>query len=69
PLPLDLPRDTLTFLHTSLGLAIAKLDKYLALIKDTLAYWLAVILTPSFLHKWIRVKVPEKVDKALSTFT
>ncbi|SCV57416.1 uncharacterized protein FFB14_15150 [Fusarium fujikuroi] len=47
-------------LRASLTIAIGRMDKYIATLEDSPAYWAAMILHPSLKKRWIEKYLPEE---------
>jgi hypothetical protein len=53
-------RQTLRALRASLAVAIYKIDKYVATLEDSPAYWAAMILHPGLKKRWIEKHLSEE---------
>jgi hypothetical protein len=66
----DLQDDNLRAIWASLTCAIYKIEKYVALLEDSPAYWAAMILHPGYKKRWIERNLSaEHASRVFAAFT
>lgn len=58
-------QQNLRALRTSLAVAIHKIDKYIATLDDSPAYWAAMVLHPGLKKRWIEKHLPEEHSRRI----